>query len=309
VLAEYGVAPDRVRITLSAQSYNTVFRVLDSGFDAALRIGPGERIHAEETEAVEAQWMRSLRASGTVSPPEVFDAVDGRPAVRRSRPGVPGERVCMLFGWVRGRPLSEVMSSERAERAGTVAALLHEHAAATERNAPLPVLVADRVLYWRLEDRLAEAGTSSSTLISEAHDRAQQHVAQLWARPPHRPHLLHGDLTPYNLMVEGRTGALVPIDFQDLIWGFEVQDLAITLSSFGRFDDPDDLRARFHAGYQDVRPWPDFDPAMLAALVGARRLQQLNLALTLRRPGLDVYVPRIVELIKAWMAQPDGGLS
>lgn len=55
-ITAYGIAPEGVRIGLAAQSFNTVFRVIDgSGQSTALRVGPVERIHAEGTEHVEAQ--------------------------------------------------------------------------------------------------------------------------------------------------------------------------------------------------------------------------------------------------------------
>lgn len=205
----------------------------------------------------------------------------------------------MLFRWVLGKPLSESMSTARAEEMGRLAARLHEHAAATAPQEAPSVLVADRVLYWRVENRLG-ALASSGSLISEAMDRAGCVLAEVWADPPHRPHLIHGDLTPNNVMVS--EGSTVPIDFQDLVWGLEMQDLAISLSSFGRFDEAEALRERFRIGYSAVRPWPELDPKTLRALVVARLLHQLNLALTLRKAGLDRFVTRAEALIGEWMA-------
>lgn len=44
---------------------------------------------------------------------------------------------------------------------------------------------------------------------------------------------------------------------------------------------------------------------MVEALRAARRLHQLNLALTLRRPGLDQFVAAALELVAAWMGAGD----
>ena len=295
----YGLASERTQVRLASESFNTIFHVVErGGVSGALRVGPRERIHAEGTEIVEARWMRELRASRAVSPPTVFDSADGGAVVRESVAGVPGERVCMLFGWVRGRPLSQTMSPEAAQQMGALAARLHERAPTGD---PIePPLVADRVLHWRLENRLHELASSDS-LISEAVDRAQHVLDHIWAHPPHPPHLLHGDLTPDNIIVVD-DGTMVPIDFQDLVWGFDIQDLAITLTSFGRFDEPEALWVQFRAGYTKVRRWPVLDPETLYALIAARRLHQLNLALTLRKPGLADFVPRARRLIGEWMA-------
>jgi len=298
-VAAYGIACTAVRIRRVAQSFNTTFRISDeAGQSFALRVGGAERIHADGTEHVEAEWMRALRSDGAVSPPDVIDAADGTPVVRRSHPGVDGARLCMLFGCVVGTPLARAMSGERAAQIGQLAALLHEHGAATAPPTRPSVLVADRVLYWRLENRLGQLGYCGS-LISEALDRTDRVIAALWAHPPQAPHLLHGDLHPGNVMLSGPN--LVPVDFQDLVWGIEVQDLAISLSSFRPFHDAETLRRRFRAGYASVRDWPEVDPETWEALLAARRLHQLNLALTLRRPGLDLFVARAYKSIGDWM--------
>ena len=234
----------------------------ERGFSGALRIGPAERIHAEGTEIVEARWMRELRAARAAAPPEVFPTHDGGPVVRQVQAGGTGERICMLFGWVPGRPLRRTMSVAAARQMGTLAARLHEHAAARTGGAP-EVLVADCVLYWHVENRLDEV--ASSALVGEALDRAQRFLSELWAHPPHPPHLIHGDLTPHNILVDHRT--LVPIDFQDLVWGLDIQDLAISWSALAHFDEQDRLRDQFRAGYATVRTWPELEPETLAALI------------------------------------------
>lgn len=291
----FGLAPERTRIRHVATSFNTVFRVVEEGGPPrALRVSPAERIHADGTEAVETRWMGDLRAGGLVSPPAVFDGVGGTPVVRLRHPGVPGARTCTMFSWAEGPPLGQVMTLEGARNLGALAGFLHE-SAPTVGIAREPPLVADRVLHWKVENRLPELGTP----IEEAADRAQRLLDEIWAAPPHRPMLLHGDLTPDNVIV-GAQG-LVPIDFQDLVWGFDLQDLAITLTSLRRFGDVTGLTAAFRGGYSDVRRWPELDEATLAALTASRRLHQLNLALNLRRPGFDQLVQRGTLLITEWM--------
>jgi Ser/Thr protein kinase RdoA (MazF antagonist) len=94
----------------------------------------------------------------------------------------------------------------------------------------------------------------------------------------------------------------VPIDFQDLVWAFEIQDLSISWSSLARYDNADVLREAFRSGYAEVRAWPELDEETLAGLVAARRLHQLNQSLTMRRPGLARYVEHALALIAKWMA-------
>jgi Ser/Thr protein kinase RdoA (MazF antagonist) len=97
-------------------------------------------------------------------------------------------------------------------------------------------------------------------------------------------------------------GTVTPIDFQDLAWGFEVQDIAITLCALHRFADASTLVDAFFHGYREVRGVDEIDPVVLASLVAGWRLQQLDLGLTLRKPGLTEFVARSEHLIRQWMA-------
>lgn len=298
VLTSYPVLPEGLRIRTVARSFNTVLRVRSSdGFDGALRLGPQERIHAQGTEEVEIAWMRSLAADGVASPPQVIAARDGRVVVHHQRVDVPGTRVCVLFDWVPGRPLREAMSAPRAEELGCMAALLHEYAAATRPAHVPPVLVADRVLYWLTPNLLLLAPGAS--MLAEALERATSVLTSLWADPPNAPHIVHGDLTPSNVIVH--QGRLRPIDFQDLVWGLDIWDLSISIASLQRFDQTGSLRERFHQGYAAVREWPDVSSDVMTALIAARRLHQLNLTLNLDRPDAGLAVERMTRSIAEWM--------
>jgi Ser/Thr protein kinase RdoA (MazF antagonist) len=193
--------------------------------------------------------------------------------------------------------MRDEMSGAKAEELGRMAAVLHSHASATRPVKVPPILIANRVLYWRAPNLLPRA--SQASMLVEALERATNVLEALWTSPPSVPHLVHGDLTPANVLVHA--GELRPIDFQDLVWGLDVWDLSISLASFSRFDDADGLRERFHRGYATVRPWPDVSSDVMAALIAARRLHQLNLTLMLDRSGAALAVERITRSIADWM--------
>lgn len=297
----YGLPAGGARCSFVAASFNTVFRLAGRGRRCALRVGPALRIHADGTEAAEAAWTAALRSDVGLAVADVVPAADGSVVVHRTATGVPGDRPCTAFRWVAGRPLAAATTVERARRLGRLAALLHEHASSWPAGGDGGgVLVADRVLYWRLPDRLGELRAAYGSLLDDGLARAEEVVASLWRDPPHAPHLLHGDLTPANVLVE--RGGLVPVDFQDLVVGFDVQDLSISLGPLDRADPTGGLAAAFRAGYAGVRPWPDLGGELLAALVVARRLHQLNLGLALGGPGLDAYAAGVVDLVRRWTA-------
>ena len=71
-------------------------------------------------------------------------------------------------------------------------------------------------------------------------------------------------MQPGNVMVS--RGRVTLIDFQDLIWGFEIQDVEIALLGLEHFGDAGGLADAFRAGYETVRSWPEADAATIAAL-------------------------------------------
>ena len=303
-LRSYDVAPQRV--ALAAESFNSLFRVTTASAVYALRVGSALQIHPEGTAAVEAAWHRRLRLQRVYVPDVVANTggelatlvTDGR-AEHKSR-------VCILFEWVAGRSLRTCMTQRRAAALGRLSARLQQDGAAWSPPGAEDVLRADRVLYWRLPDQLATAELRFGSLFADPLARAQSVVDSLWRSPPHPPHLVHGDLTPQNVIVSPLNG-LVPIDFQDTVRGFEVQDISFTVAALRRRPDGDRLTEAFRAGYSECRAWPDVSPALIDSLIAARGLQQMNLTVNMTDiDGLESYVAGHAERVRAWMRRPDG---
>jgi Ser/Thr protein kinase RdoA (MazF antagonist) len=92
------------------------------------------------------------------------------------------------------------------------------------------------------------------------------------------------------------------IDFQDLIWGFDVQDCSIALLALEQHGDTGSWADAFRAGYEAVRPWPDTDPETDAALRAARHLNILNFGMSPGRRDVDAFVVRHAAAIREWMS-------
>jgi Ser/Thr protein kinase RdoA (MazF antagonist) len=277
---------DVVACTFAAQAFNTVFRVEGAdGAHYALRVGSDLRIHADGCEEVEAAWVNVLHAAG-------FPVARVVPARNGSAVVDCEGRRCLLFDWVDGRRLRDEPAPAFVHATGAVLAALHEQATGYLTDAPAGALVPDRALYLRVEDRLAELRPQFGTVLEDARERVQVAFDALWRNPPHAPHLLHGDVQPNNVIVDD--GRVTVIDFQDLMWGFEIIDIVITMRHMPHGD-------AFRAGYETRRPWPDADPEAWAALGAARHLNILNLGLAGDRPKLAEVVSRHAEPVVAWM--------
>jgi Ser/Thr protein kinase RdoA (MazF antagonist) len=288
-----------VGINAVAHSFNSIFRIrTGSGPAHLLRVGPSFRLHPPDTDTMAAAWQQALRADTGLPVPQYVSTRTGSLTSLVSVDGVPEPRTCAVLTWVSGRPIEREPTIDQAQAAGRLLAQLHEHASSWTAPEGLSVPMANRVSY--LDDEpLLETLEQHRNLYLEAHDRAQQTIDAIWGHETAAPHVMHGDLTGNNTIVT-RAG-LVPIDFQDLAIGHEVQDISISLLPLERFDPGGRLTRAFRSGYEDRHPWPSYGPDTFAALWAARRIQMANVSLHLRRPDMAAYLDRTAGLLSSWM--------
>ncbi len=296
LLDEFGIDASRISL-LSAHSFNTFFRADTANGPLAVRVGE-VRIHADGIEEVEARWLAAIRADTELQMARLLPARCGNHVAIGTHPSVPGGRHCSVMTWLPGRPAHDRFDHTVPRRLGVVLAMLHEHAV-SYRPAMVPdEIVANRVVYFADTSLLAAYPSTHGSLFHEASDRVQRHLDELWSSPPHEPNLLHGDLGPHNLM--RWRNRLTPIDFQDLQFGFDLQDLGITVCDLRRGYD-ESMIDELKIGYGSVRPWPLHDPALGHVFAAQRSLNMVNLGLNLRRPGWAEHIDRHAALIARWM--------
>ena len=291
---------------LHATAFNTVFRVdLVGGTRRALRVSPALRIHPRETEQLEAAWTDQISDQTSISVARVCPDRNGGVATEVEVPDVDGTRTCVLFEWVRGARLRDRADPDRMRQAGALLAELHEQAAARgDIAAPAGAMVANRVLHFEIDDRLAECHERYGHVVDDARHAAQEAIDALWADPPQRPHLLHGDFTWKNVLA-GRDGLTV-IDFQDVMFGFPAIDVVNAVCPLDRLKGSQPLGDALREGYCSVRPWPIEDPVLFGALIAARRVLQIDLGLQVRLPDLDEHIEHHVAKLRSWLDEgPD----
>jgi Ser/Thr protein kinase RdoA (MazF antagonist) len=302
---DFGITALKVSL-ISAHSFNTLFRADTAGGPLAVRVGE-VRIHAHGVEEVEADWLATIGAETNLPVPTLLADRHGHHVAHHVAPGVhlaiPGKMPCSVMTWVRGRPARDHFDLTVPRQLGVVQAMLHEQAS-TYRPPAMPTgIIANRVIYFADTSLLAVFESPYGSLFREAIDRVQHLIDALWNAAPHPPHLIHGDIGPHNVM--RWRDRLAPIDFQDLQFGFDVQDLGITLSDLRR-NYGETLIDGFKTGYRSVRPWPSNDKPLEDALAAARSLNVLNLGLNLRRPGLVDHIDRHAHTLDG---ERDGGPS
>ena len=114
--------------------------------------------------------------------------------------------------------------------------------------------------------------------------------------------LIHGDLHQWN--VRCSRGVLSPIDFEDLMLGWPVQDIATTL--YYLQDEPGypAMRAAFEQGYRRISPWPERYCGEIDAFIAGRGIGLLNFILNtgeLLEVDLQDFAQRLENRLQALM--------
>ncbi|NHT18671.1 phosphotransferase [Cellulomonas sp. IC4_254] len=290
--AGWGWDPARTTVDLLALSHNATFRVSVDGRRAAVtRVAPPA--YMEDTAAVESEvaWMAALGEAGTVRVPVVVPPVDGRDVAL-----VPDDDerhwVCLTWRYVPGPSLDEALADAEHpdawhRRVGTTAALLHEHALAYHRPLDFvrptwePADLVGPGSRWGAWEH-ARLPAADLALLGRARDAALD-ALRAASRAPDSWGLVHADLRPGNLLLDGDDVTL--IDFDDCGFSWFVLDLAAALSYVEHLPDAPERAQAWVAGYQDVRPLTRQDARTACALSMLRRLQVLGRTVTDPRGG------------------------
>ena len=272
------------KLELASQSENTVYRVHAAADECfALRIHrPG--YHDLDALNAELAFCAALAEAG-VRVPRARRALDGRGFVLATAPGGESCYVSMIE-WVAGQRLHDVMAAaaegeveRHCHALGGVAASIHNHAdgwrppAGFRRHA----LDADGLLghtpFWGAFWEHPSLSAAQRRLVLAGARRL--HAALVaYGKGRDRYGLIHADLHPHNVLVDGE--ALTVIDFDDAGYGWHAYELAVAM--FGHRADPR-LAAMLDAlvaGYRAVRPLDDRAVAAVPAFMAIRAIALLG---------------------------------
>lgn len=278
---------------------NGVFRVVGTdGNGYVLRVGRGGNIaHSLQQVRSETEWLAALARNTDLRTPIPVANTAGSTVTEIEVSGVPDRRNCVLFRWLPGRLLDDSLTERNMKNYGALAARLHEFAASFRPSAGFSIVRYDKVFPFDEPVVLFDPARSEFVtqqqreVFAEAVDRVEQAIDDLHDREPSR--VIHGDLHRWNVLV-GRDG-MAAFDFEDLMWGWPVQDLAIALYYLEREDNYLDLRAALCAGYELVRPWPDVTGNEIDTFIAGRALVLANDVELLEEPEYRAAAPE-------WMA-------
>jgi len=274
--AAYGLALESIEPLPALGTVNSNFRLRASGRVWFLRLNEGKR---EADVAGEVALVDRLRAHGLPTP-EIVRARDGRAIVPAAG------RPATLFPWLDGREAHpDAKDPATVALVGTALGRLHRAGwGMTAAELPRNYYSLDE-LERRLESfaddlRVADIVPALRYELDRARRRRQSVSG-----------LIHQDLFPDNVLVDGAGGLVAVLDFEQATHGLLVYDVAVALNAWcwtgSRIHKP--AADAVLAAYEAVRP---LDFSERSRLVDEARLAAARFAIT---RITDVFLPEGVD--------------
>ena len=116
------------------------------------------------------------------------------------------------------------------------------------------------------------------------------------------PRLIHHDLWHGNIKVY--RGRLFPLDFEDTVWGYPVQDIAMALQDLMLDVSPQDyepLADALRFGYESRLDWPEQSPGQIDLFRAGRMFWVANYVARYQRQHLAEHLEWVAGLLKLFL--------
>jgi len=274
---------DVTRIRSLTNEMNGIFRLdTTTGQSYVMRVGLPDSGHGETHVNIEMDWLNTLRHNTDIQVPIPVKTRDGQWVITVEDAGVPQPRHCCIYSWVYGKMIADRRSPETWTRLGELSAKLHQAGVNPTQRQIQNLPIYDSVFPFKDDCVLFDAAhqhhfTEHQRQQSEmAYHKVAAEIDTLYQNRD-QARLLHGDLHQWNVLINRST--ITPIDFEDIMIAFPIQDIGVTLY-YNRFDEHyDDLLAGFKRGYETVAPFPERYAGELETHMLIRRLSLLNFIL------------------------------
>ena len=281
------------RLRLLSNEWNCTFRVDSTRGPRALRVMRRDTAIADRKVRSEDEFVRALAADTGIGLPRIIPTRSGDPYVLASATGVPEPRACVLLEWLRGGLLADQVSIRHWAALGELMARMHGFASGWTPSPSFDAVAYESVLAYGAplvlfgSDRVDLLGLDD--LLREAYEVTNERIAAIMRDQPHL--VIHGDMHGENVKVH--RGVLIPFDWEDLLWGAPILDVATALFYVRDRTDYRELAGAFRSGYERHRPWVETRPGEVDQLLIARGIDMLNfIALdpALHFDGMEAYV-------------------
>jgi len=273
-LERYGRGPGTT-VTLIDVSENATFRVDDpTAGPSVLRV---HRLDYHGPGAIDSElaWMDALRREAGVRTPRVIESVAGERVVSVPDPAGGGDRRCVMFEYLDGRPPAE-RDGDSFEELGEITARMHRHSRGWRRPPGFTRFDWDyeaalgRVARWGRWQDGAGMGPAELEVLGRLDRTLHERLAR-FGTGPGRHGLVHADTRLANLLVAG-DGSVSVIDFDDSGFSWFLYDLGTSVSFFEHQPQVPELIDRWLTGYRRHLALPADDEAEIWTFILFRRL-------------------------------------
>jgi Ser/Thr protein kinase RdoA (MazF antagonist) len=284
-LAAFGVAPAELRFVHLSE--NVTFKATDArdGSPLVLRLHRPWYHEIDELRS-ERLWTRALVQAG-VAAPEPLLTPDGEDFVQVEVAATGEQRWAGLARWVDGKLLAEVVAGEtdtaakarHFARLGAIIATMHDQAigwippVGFKRHALDANGLMGPTPFWGPFWGHAIFSLAERRLLLETRDMLHGALTR-YGKPARTFSLIHADLHPRNVVIDGTRAAV--IDFDDTGFGWHQYDLAVALVSYQDHPEFPALRDACIAGYRSVRAIADRDLALVPMFLLIRDMVQIG---------------------------------
>ncbi|MCK5827018.1 phosphotransferase [Candidatus Bipolaricaulota bacterium] len=282
---DYGIAA--IQLKQITEASNTIFRVItDSAQDYVLRMTAPKSCHGADEIRSEVAWLHAIDEDTDIGIPVPVARLDGDYVSEVLVP-VEDSPICSaVYSWVPGRMLDEQLTEDNVRRLGSLMARLHEHAASFVTPKDFRIRTYDSVFPYSVEgfaglepivlfneDAQALLTSEQRSTYRDAYQLIAQEIESLM-RNEDPLRVIHSDLHMWNVKVDG--DKLYALDFEDMMWGHPIQDIATTMYYFRWADTYETMLMAFRSGYEFVQEWPESCEGQLETLMAGRMLLLAN---------------------------------
>jgi Ser/Thr protein kinase RdoA (MazF antagonist) len=267
--------------------------------------------HSDDSLRSELTWTKGLAASG-IEVPQVVLSRSGNAFEHVACDGVPGPRQVDMFEWIEGTQLGSVEQGltddpRWVERTygivGELAARMHNQScawqapAAFQRHSWCDAGLAGNTPLWGRFWELEALQPKQRALFEQLRARLARDLAH-FGKTSDRFGLIHADLVPENILVDG--DRLRIIDFDDAGFGWHMFEIATSLYFIRRERLYETARDALIGGYRRHRALPDEHLRLLPMFLAARGTTYLGWVHTRKGEATALeLLPQLVELAEA----------
>lgn len=291
------------KLRLIQNDWNATFRIdTTRGKKYVMRINRAG-LGAVSLEILQAElaWVDALNRETTLKMPKPLANKEHSFVTTTKVDGVPEPRHCIIFSWLPGKTVADHLSPDSYFKLGQLSAQLHLHAKKFRPPKPKALWVYDHIFSFGEDNVLFEPAykkwfpAGRRKMFENVVGCVQAEFDRLYSNR-RGVQIIHNDLHHWNVMVH--RGQLSPFDFEDLRWGFPVQDVATTLFYVQYDDNFSKLSDSFKQGYETQTKWPERYDGEIYHYMAARRLMFVNHLIQSDDPAYQEALPELIKLME-----------